>query len=60
MKSIEAPAPQGKLTDRQKRFADEYMLDMNATRAYRAAYPNITSDNAAAVNGSKLLINTKV
>ena len=29
------------MTEKQKIFADEYLIDLNATRAYRAAYPNI-------------------
>lgn len=41
-------------------FADEYLIDLNATRAYKVAYPNVKKDGAAAVNGSKLLRNTKV
>lgn len=49
-----------KMTDAQKRFADEYLIDLNATRAYKAAYPSVTKDSTASVNGSKLLRNTKV
>jgi len=26
------------LTERQKIFADEYLVDLNATRAYKAAF----------------------
>lgn len=48
------------LTEKQKRFADEYLIDLNATRAYKAAYPNVRKDTVAAVNASKLLRNTKV
>lgn len=48
------------ITDKQKIFADEYLIDLNATRAYRVAYPSVRKDEAAAVNGSKLLRNTKV
>ena len=48
------------LTEKQKRFADEYLIDLNATRAYRAAYSSCKKDEVAAVNGSKLLRNTKV
>lgn len=43
------------LTPKQKIFADEYLIDLNATRAYKVAYPNCKKDEAAAVNGSKLL-----
>ena len=48
------------MTEKQKRFADEYIIDLNATRAYKAAYPNIKNDNTAAANGARLLINAKV
>ena len=48
------------LTPKQKIFADEYLIDHNATRAYKVAYPSCKKDEAAAVNGSKLLRNTKV
>lgn len=47
------------MTEKQKIFADEYLIDLNATRAYRVAYPSVKKE-AAAVNGSKLLRNTKV
>lgn len=49
-----------KLTEKQKRFCDEYLVDLNATRAYRIAYPRVKSDNVAAVNGTRLLRNAKV
>lgn len=48
------------LTKKQKIFADEYLIDLNATRAYRAAYPSVKRDETAAVNGSRMLRNTKV
>lgn len=48
------------LTEKQKRFADEYLIDLNATRAYRAAYTRVKNDNTAAVNASKMLRNTNV
>lgn len=48
------------LTEKQKIFSDEYLKDLNATRAYRAAYPNCKKDESARVNGSKLLTNTNV
>ena len=48
------------LTPKQKIFGDEYLIDLNATRAYKVAYPSCKKDEAAAVNGSKLLRNTKV
>ena len=48
------------MTEKQKMFADEYLIDLNATRAYKAAYKNIKSDEAAAACASKLLRNAKV
>ena len=48
------------LTPKQKIFADEYLIDLNATRAYKVAYPSCKKDEAARVNGSKLLTNTNV
>ena len=49
-----------KLTANQKIFADEYLIDRNATRAYKMAYPKVKSDDVAAVNGNRLLRNAKV
>lgn len=48
------------MTEKQKRFADEYIIDCNATRAYKAAYPTIKNDNSAHACGSKLLRNPTV
>jgi len=48
------------LTEKQKRFVDEYLIDLNATRAYKAAYPSCKKDEAARVNGSKALTNTNI
>lgn len=43
------------LTEKQKRFCEEYLIDLNATRAYKAVYKNCKKESVAAVNGSKLL-----
>ena len=48
------------MTEKQKIFADESLIDLNATRAYRVAYPSVKKEESAAVNGSKLLRNAKV
>lgn len=48
------------MTNAQKRFCDEYLIDLNATRAYKVAYSRCKKDETANVNGSKLLRNTKV
>lgn len=43
------------MTDKQKMFCDEYLIDMNATRAYKAAYPNVKSEGSARACASQLL-----
>ena len=43
------------MTDKQRRFADEYLIDLNATRAYKAAYPSVKRDETAAAAASRLL-----
>lgn len=48
------------MTERQKIFADHYIISLNATESYKKAYPNIKNIKTAEVNGSKLLRNTKV
>lgn len=48
------------MTDKQRRFADEYIVDCNATRAYKAAYPHVKSDGAARSNASKLLTKANI
>lgn len=48
-----------KLTEKQKRFCAEYLIDLNATAAYRrAGYAG--QGNTAEVNASKLLRTAKV
>ena len=48
------------MTKKQKIFADEYLIDLNATRAYRAAYPSVKKDETARANGSRMLTNANV
>jgi phage terminase small subunit len=48
------------MTDKQIKFADEYIIDCNATRAYMAAYPNVKKESSAAVCANKLLRITKI
>ena len=48
------------MTPAQKRFADEYLIDLNATRAYKVAYPNCKKDETASAAGSRMLGNVKV
>lgn len=49
-----------KLTKKQKLFCDEYLIDLNATRAYKAAYKNIKKDETARANSSRLLTNANI
>lgn len=48
------------LTEKQQRFADEYIISLNATEAYLKAYGDHLSYNTAMSNGSKLLRNAKL
>lgn len=48
------------MTEKQKRFCDEYLIDCNATRAYKTVYQNVKSDEAARKAGSRLLTNVDV
>lgn len=48
------------LTEKQQRFCDEYLIDCNGTRAYKAAYPNCKKDSSADASARKLLGNTRI
>lgn len=48
------------MTEKQKIFADEYLIDLNATRAYKSVYRNIKNDGVARKNGSRLLTNADI
>ena len=48
------------MTEKQKIFADDYIICLNATQAYKKAYPNIKKDEVARANGSRLLANANV
>lgn len=48
------------MTEAQKRFCNEYLIDLNATRAYKVAYPKVKKDHTATVNGNRLLTNADV
>ena len=43
------------MTGKQRRFADEYLVDFNGTRAYQAAYTGIVKDSTAARAAVRLL-----
>ena len=44
-----------KLTEKQKRFCEEYLVDLNATQAYFRAGYSAKNENIAGVEGLKLL-----
>lgn len=48
------------MTEKQKRFCDEYLSDLNATRAYKAVYKSVKSDEVAKAAASRLLTNVNV
>lgn len=48
------------LTEKQKRFADEYLKSLNAADAYRKAGYKSKTDSAITSNASRLLTNDKV
>lgn len=48
------------MTDKQQKFADEYMIDLDMIRAYKLAYPAVKKDSVAAASASRLLKNAKV
>lgn len=48
------------MTEKQKIFADEYIIELNATRAYKKAYPSVKKDEVAKAAGSRLLTNVNV
>ena len=48
------------MTEKQKGFADEYLIDLNGTRAYKVAYPKVKNDATAAQAASRMLRNVKV
>ena len=48
------------MTEKQKRFCNEYLIDCNATRAYKMVYKNVKSDEVARKAGSRLLTNVDV
>lgn len=48
------------MTNAQKIFCDEYLIDLNATKAYKVAYPNCKKEETAKSAGSRLLTNVNV
>ena len=48
------------LTKNQQIFVDEYLIDLNGTRAYKEAYKRCKSDNTARTTASRLLANANI
>ena len=48
------------LTEQQRRFIAEYLIDLNATQAYRRAYPECHSYASAKAAASRLLKNINI
>lgn len=48
------------MTDKQRKFADEYLINCNATLAYKAIYTHVKKDEVARANGSRLLTNANI
>lgn len=48
------------MTEKYRIFADEYLVDLNATRAYKVAYPSVKKDQTAAAAAARLLRNVNV
>jgi hypothetical protein len=49
-----------RLTEKQQRFVDQYLIDLNGTRAYKSAYPAVKKDATASQAASRMLRNVKV
>lgn len=43
------------MTDKQRLFAEQYLIDFNSIRAYMAAYPNCKNFDAAINGAAKIL-----
>ena len=50
----------GPLTEKQLRFVEEYLIDLNGAAAYRRAGYRASSDGAAAANAARLITNDNV
>jgi phage terminase small subunit len=49
-----------KTTEKQRRFADEYVRTGNISSSYKFAYPSVKKDSAARASGSRLLTKANV
>lgn len=48
------------MTEKQERFCQEYVIDLDPVRAYMAVYKNCRSERTAAANASRLLTKANV
>ncbi len=48
------------LTEKQKQFCNEYLIDFNATRAYKAVYSTCKKDETARTNSSRMLTKANI
>lgn len=48
------------MTHNEQIFCDEYLIDLNQTRAYKAAYKNVKKDSVAAAAASRLMNKPKI
>lgn len=48
------------MTEKQQKFADEYIISLNATQAYKTAYPSVKKNSTAKSAGSRMLTNVNV
>lgn len=48
------------MTRSQRIFCDEYLIDLNATRAYKVAYKSVKKDETARANASRLLTKANI
>lgn len=48
------------MTEKQKRFCEEYIFDWNATRAYKVAYPGERTSGSNRALASKLLTDVNI
>ena len=48
------------LTEKQKRFCEEYLIDLNAKRAYLVAYPSVKKEKTAASAAARMLKNVNI
>lgn len=46
--------PHATLTPKEERFVGEYLIDLNATAAYKRAYPDVT-DGSARANSARMM-----